>query len=156
MLSRIARVGRTAVAGAALLALGLPANADDPIPDLEGVWLKTAGQILYWNGEVNTFPNNYDIAQIEITDQDGAVFHAAQSTVAREGREPGRHGTQPITQGGQPMVGAVGWDGTSVVLSDVGDTTVYNCMLVDQNTLHCLVWEAGAHALAGRIVLVRE
>jgi len=156
VLSRIVRVGRTAVAGATLLTLGLPAHADDPIPDLEGVWLMTAGQILYWNGEANTFPNNYDIAQIEITDQDGAVFQAAQSTVAREGREPGRHGTQPITQPGQPMIGAVGWDGTSVVFSDVGDTTVYNCTLSDGITLHCLVWEAGDHALAGRITLVRE
>ncbi len=54
------------------------------------------------------------------------------------------------------MIGVVGWDGTSVVLSDVGDTTVHDCTLVDQNTLHCLVWEAGAHALVGRITLAWE
>ena len=54
------------------------------------------------------------------------------------------------------MIGVVGWDGTSVVLSDVGDTTVHHCTLVDQNTLHCLVWEAGDHALAGRITLALE
>lgn len=156
MPSCIVRFAQRAVAVATLLTLALPAHADDPIPNLEGVWIKTAGQILYWNGEVNTFPNSYDIAQIEITDQDGAVFQAVQSTVAREGREPGRHGTQPITQGGQPMIGVVGWEGTSVVLSDIGDTTVHRCTLVDQSTLHCLVWEAGEHALAGRITLSRE
>ena len=142
---------------AALVALAAPlAAAQQDPPNLEGVWVKTDGQILYWNGAVNTLPDSYDIAQIEITGQDGAVFQAVQSTVARAGREPGRHGTQPITQGGQPMIGVVGWDGTSVVLSDVGDTTVHHCTLVDQNTLHCLVWEAGAHALAGRIMLVRD
>ncbi|MEO1223540.1 MAG: hypothetical protein AAFX92_04880 [Pseudomonadota bacterium] len=156
MLACIVRAVQRIAAAAALLAVGLPAQADDPMPNLEGVWIKTAGQILYWTGEVNTFPQSYDVAQIEITGQDGAVLQAVQSTVAREGSATGRQGTQPITQGGQPMIGVVGWDGTSVVLSDVGDTTVHHCTLVDQNTLHCLVWEAGDHALAGRITLVRE
>jgi len=152
----VTRTYLSVLASSALLALGLPAQANDPIPNLEGVWVKTAGQILYRSGEVNTFPHSYDIAQIEITGQDGAVFQAVQSTVAREGHEAGRQGTQPITQGGQPMIGVVGWDGTSVVLSDVGDTTVHHCTLTGENTLHCLVWEAGDHALAGRVTLVRE
>ena len=156
MLAFIVREGRRAVLAAALLAFGLPAHADDTIPNLEGVWIKTAGQIVYWTGAVNTFPNSYEVAQIEITGQDGAVFQAVQSTVAVEDGQTGRHGTRPMTQGGLPMVGVIGWDGTSVVFSDVGDTTVYHCTLSDEITLHCLVWEAGEHALAGRITLVRE
>ncbi len=148
---------------ATTLSIGLVAGlastagfADEPVPNLEGTWIKSAGQIIYASGEINAFPHSYDIAQIEITGQVGAVFRATQSTVALDHAQDGHHGTQPIEKGGLPIIGVIGWDGSSVTLSDVGDTTVHHCTLVEENTMHCTVWEAGDHALAGRIVLRRH
>lgn len=148
---------------ATTLAIGLLAGvastaglADEPVANLEGIWIKSAGQIIYANGEINAFPHSYDIAQIEITGQVGAVFKATQSTVALDHAQDGHHATQPIEKGGLPIIGVIGWDGSSVTLSDVGDTTIHQCTLVEVNTMHCTVWEAGDHALAGRIVLRRQ
>ena len=131
------------------------AKADEPIPELEGTWIKTDGQIIYWNYEINTFPHDYDVAQIQITDQDGAVFRAYQSSVAGSDAHSGRHGSDEIAQDALPMLGVVAWDGRSVTFSDIGDTTVQQCTLVDPDTMHCTVWEASDHAIAGRVVLER-
>ena len=135
---------------------GPGALADEPIPNLEGTWIKTDGQIIYWNYEINTFPHDYDIAQIQITDQEGAVFRAYQSSIAGSDAHSGRHGTDVIAQDALPMVGVVAWDGRSVTFSDIGDTTVQQCTLVDPDTMHCIVWEASEHAIAGRVLLERE
>ncbi|MEM7445641.1 MAG: hypothetical protein AAF414_20130 [Pseudomonadota bacterium] len=133
-----------------------PASANEPVPNLEGIWAKTDGQIRYWDGQINTFPQSYEISQIEITDQEGAVFEAYQSSVAIEGAQQGRHGTEPISSDRLPMLGVIDWDGVSVRIADIGDTTAYECTLVDDDTMYCTLWEAGDHALAGRVVLERE
>ncbi|WP_421723373.1 hypothetical protein [Bauldia sp.] len=134
----------------------LSASADEAVPNLEGIWIKADGQVRYWDGAINVFPQDYAIGQIEISGQVGAVFEAHQLSVAIGGAQEGRHGSEPITDQRLPLVGVVGWDGTSVVLSDIGDTTHYQCTLVAENTMHCMLWESGEHALAGRVILERR
>ena len=137
-------------------ALCVPASADETVPNLEGIWIKTDGQIRYWNGEINDFPDSYEISQIEIEAQIGAVFEAYQSSIAIEGAHQGRQGAAPISSDRLPMLGVIGWDGTTVRIGDIGDTTSYQCTLVEQDTMHCTLLEAGDHALAGRVVLERD
>ncbi|GAB5468028.1 MAG: hypothetical protein Kilf2KO_10580 [Rhodospirillales bacterium] len=139
----------------ALAALSTPAAAEDT-PDLTGTWVKTAGQIIYWNGEINAFPHQYDVALILIHDQAGPVFKATQMTVAAADGQSGRHGTEPLSGEGHPILGTIGWDGRRVILADVDDTTVQECILVETNRMQCLVFEPGAHALAGRYTIERE
>lgn len=134
----------------------LPAFADEAPPDLQGVWAKVAGEILYWNDKVNTFPHNYDVAELDIFAQSGGVFKALQRTVPAAEAHIGRHGGEPLSREGHPMLGTIGFDNRTVVLADLGDTTVYDCVLVSSDVLDCVVREAGDHALAGRVRLSRD
>lgn len=140
---------------AAFAALCGPAIAQDA-PDLVGTWAKTAGHIIYWNGEINSFPDQYKMALIVIHDRTGPVFKGTQMSVAADDGHAGRHGEEPLSGEGHPLLGSIGWDGRSIVLVDIGDTTVQECTLVDPGRMECAVSEAGEHALAGRYVLERE
>lgn len=130
--------------------------AQSPLPDLQGVWTKTEGSIIYWNSEINDFDAHYDIAQIEITEQHGEVFKAFQTTIAKGEAQPGFHGDTAITTPRLPMLGVIGWDGQGVTLADIDDTTVHRCVLADADTMRCTVYEAGERALAGRFVMKRQ
>lgn len=135
--------------------LSNPASAQD-VPDLVGTWVKTAGHIIYWNGKINQFPEQYKTALIVIQEQTGPVFKATQISVADEDGHIGRHGADVLSKKGHPLLGSVGWDGRSITLVDIGDTTVQQCYLVDEGRMECTLSEAGEHALAGRFRLERE
>jgi len=140
---------------AVFAALSGPAIAQDA-PDLVGTWVKTAGQIIYWNGEINRFPDQYKRALIVIHDQTGPVFQATQKSIAVDDGQKGRHGKEPLSGEGHPLLGSVGWEGRSILLVDIGDTTVQECTLVDVGRMECAVSEAGEHAFVGRYILERK
>jgi len=117
---------------------------------------KESGHIIYWNGEINRFPDRYKMALIMIHDQTGPVFKGTQMSIATDDGYTGRPGTEPLSGEGNPVLGSVGWDGRRIVLVDIGDTTVQECTLVDPGRMDCAVSEAGEHALAGRFILERE
>ncbi|XWN30009.1 MAG: hypothetical protein ROR55_21315 [Devosia sp.] len=146
---------RNHIVAASFFIIGSGAMAEEA-PDLTGTWVKTAGHIMYWNGEVNQFPHQYDQAIIVIHDQVGPVFKATQMTVPGADGHTGRHGNEPISGDGHPILGTVDWDGRSVILADVDDTTTQRCNLVATDRMECTAWEAGPHALAGRYVIERE
>ncbi|MEM6464518.1 MAG: hypothetical protein AAF724_21665 [Pseudomonadota bacterium] len=139
----------------ALLAFSGQAVGQDA-PDLVGTWVKTAGHILYWNGEINEIPDQFETAMIVIHDQTGPVFEGTQISIAADQANAGRHGTEPLSDDGHPLLGSIGWDGRSITLVDIGDTTTQQCTLVDANRMECSIAEAGEHALAGRYVLERK
>lgn len=143
-----------------LLSLGVSGfdarAADEPPPDLQGVWAKIQGEVVYWNDEINIFPHSYDVAEVDIFHQEGGVFRASQRTVPKAEAHVGRHGPEPLSSDGTPMLGAIGYDNLTVRLADIDDTTVYVCTLLDPDTMSCMVHEAGTHALAGRLLLSRK
>lgn len=126
------------------------------VPDLVGTWVKTAGHIIYWNGEINQFPDQYKQALIVIHDQSGPVFKATQMSVAANDGQTGRHGQEPLSGEGHPLLGSIGWDGRRILIVDIGDTTVQECTLTDPQRMECSVSEAGEHALVGRYILQRQ
>lgn len=142
------------LAAVAFAALSTPAIAQD-IPDLTGTWVKTAGHIIYWNGKINQFPDQYKTALVVIYDQSGPVFKGTQMSVAADDGHTGRHDKEPLSGDGHPLLGSIGWDGRSIQLVDIGDTTVQECTLVDAGRMECSVREAGEHALAGRYTMER-
>ncbi|MCR9135856.1 MAG: hypothetical protein NXI27_07675 [Alphaproteobacteria bacterium] len=125
-------------------------------PDLVGTWVKTAGHIIYWNGEINRFPDQYKRALIVIHEQTGPVFKATQMSVAADDGQTGRHGKEPLSGEGHPLLGSIGWDGRRILIVDIGDTTVQECTLTDPERMECSVSEAGEHALVGRYSLERQ
>lgn len=131
-------------------------NISISTPNLEGIWVKTDGQVIYWNKETSNFPRDYETAQVEIKGQKGAVFEAYQSSIPKSPEHPGRHGSDSIPKTALPLLGVVDWDGKSVLMTDIGDNTIYKCTITGENTMQCMVWESGDNALAGRILLERK
>ncbi|MCB9283898.1 MAG: hypothetical protein H6563_07495 [Lewinellaceae bacterium] len=133
-----------------------PQNTTAPIPNLEGIWVNTYGRIIYWNKTISTIPEDYETAQFEIKGQNGAVFEAYQSLIPKSSEHPGRHGSDALPKTALPLLGVIDWDGMSVWMTDIGDNTIYKCTITGENTMQCMVWESGDHALAGRILLERK
>lgn len=125
-------------------------------PNLEGTWLKTDGQVIYWNKEISYFPKSYETAQLEIRGQVDGVFEAYQKTIPLREDHPGKHGDQALPKTELLLLGTIAYDGKTVMMTDVGDNTFYQCTLTDENTMQCVVWEGGDNALAGRIILKRQ
>lgn len=133
-----------------------PQNTTVPIPNLEGKWVNTEGRIIYWNKQISNIPEDYETAQFEIKGQNGAVFEAYLSVIPKSPEHPGRHGSDPLPPTALPLLGVIDWDGKSVLMTDIGDNTIYKCTITGENTMQCMVWESGDHALAGRILLERK
>lgn len=141
---------------AVLIALvAVPAPAQEEMPNLEGTWNMSDGRLLYWDGSTNHFTDDYVSFQIVVSDQQDGVFRAAMMPVHEEDAARGYHGDEQIGADAYPMLGAIGWDGMTVIFADVEDTSVSMCQLADPNTMHCIAWEAGERALAARSVLTR-
>ena len=133
-----------------------PQNTTAPIPNLEGIWVNTEGQVIYWNKKISTIPEDYETAQFEIKGQNGAVFEVDLSVIPKSPEHPGRHGSDPLPNTATPSIGVIDWDGKSVLMTDIGDHTIYKCTITGENTMQCMVWESGDNALAGRILLERK
>ena len=138
---------------AALTALPVAAQQQDP--NLEGTWNMTDGRSLYWDGSTNHLAEDYVSFQITISDQHEGVFSAAMMQIHEEDATRGFHGDEEIGANAYPMLGVIGWDGTTIVFADVEDTTVMMCQLIDRNTMQCVSWEAGERALVARPVWTR-
>ena len=133
-----------------------PQNTTAPIPNLEGIWVNAEGQVIYWNKKISTIPEDYETAQFEIKGQNGAVFEVDLSIIPKSPEHPGRHGSDVLPKTALPLLGVIDWDGTSVWMTDIGDNTIYKCTITGENTMQCMAWESGDHALAGRILLERK
>ena len=131
------------------------AVAQDALPHLAGTWNAVEGATMYKDGSVKEIPDAYDIHQITISDQQGPVFKASQVVKPKAPRQIATHAGTPFT--GQPteMVGAVEGTGPFLVIVDVGDTTSYDCGLVDEDRMRCLISEPGEEAIAGSILYER-
>ena len=133
-----------------------PQNATAPIPNLEGIWVNTDGRVIYANKKISNFPEDYETAEFEIKGQNGAVFEVDLSVIPKSPEHPGRHGSDALPQTALPLLGVIDWDGKSVLMTDIGDHTIYKCTITGENTMQCMVWESGDNALAGRILLERK
>lgn len=141
---------------AVLVALAAaPVAAQQETPNLEGTWTMSDGRVLYWDGSTNHFTEDYVSFQIVISDQHAGVFHAAMMPVHDEDATRGYHGDEQIGADTYPMLGVIGWDGTTVIFADVEDTSASTCQLTDPNTMQCIGWEAGERAVVGRSVMTR-
>ena len=133
-----------------------PQNATAPIPNLEGIWVITDGRLIYANKKISNFPEDYETAEFEIKGQNDGVFEAYLSVIPKSPEHPGRHGSDPLPNTATPSIGVIDWDGKSVLMTDIGDHTIYKCTITGENTMQCMVWESGDNALAGRILLERK
>lgn len=140
---------------AALLGLSAFAvQADESgIPDLQGAWTEVEGQHIHGNGEIKNVPGDDEVLAIEVSKQTGGVFTASQTL---RSPDADAQGSGPAPGQPTPMLGVLGLDGHSVVFAGQKDTTVIHCDLIDLDMMHCLVWQAGEDALAGRSILKRE
>lgn len=139
---------------AACIVIGMgPASAvgQDGLPQLTGTWNAVDGATMYKDGSVKQIPDAYDIHQITISDQQGPVFKASQIVKPKAPREIATHAGTPLA--GQPtdMVGAIGVPGPGLMIVDVGDTTSYDCSLLGDDTMQCLIAEPGEEAIAGSV-----
>lgn len=141
--------------GLAIAAAPAAGLAQDYIAQLDGTWNAVDGSVMLWNGKVNTYPDDYEINQLVISDQQGSVFKATQTIKAKSGVAQGAHGSAPLDGQSTEMIGAVDGTGPFVVLVDLKDSTVVRCSLEDEDTMRCLVAEPGEHAIAGFAVLKR-
>lgn len=142
---------------AALLSLAVPsALAQQDLPNLEGTWSVTDGRGLFWDGSTNHMVDDFRSFQIVIVDQADGVFGASNTAEHEDSATPGYHGDEEIGTGAYPMVGVIGWDGTTVILADVEDTSVATCELTATDTMRCIGWEAGERAVVFRFILSRE
>lgn len=146
---------RIATALALFAGLTVSSSADDGIPDLTGNWSVTLGYVILADGKVNQYPDDYVGQVIEIKDQTGAVFKATQTITPRSDTTTGTHAGAPLRGQTTDLLGAIDGTGPFVVLVDIGDTTQYQCNLEDEDTMRCLVAEAGDHAIAGFILFKR-
>ncbi|MEO1223539.1 MAG: hypothetical protein AAFX92_04875 [Pseudomonadota bacterium] len=152
--TKLSVLGPSALAVLVALAAS-PAAAQQETPNLEGTWTISDGRVLYWDGSTNHFAEDYVSFQVVISDQHEGVFQAAMMPVHDEDAARGYHGDEQIGADAYPMLGVIGWDGTTVVFADVEDTSASMCQLTDANTMQCIGWEAGERALAARSVLTR-
>ena len=137
--------------------LAQDASSYPPLPKLEGTWEKTDGQVLFWNKKLNRFSEHYHISVIEIENQRDATFEAYQTRKVKENGHAGKQGSESMAQSERlPMLGAIGWNGTTVIFADIGDTTSYQCELTDLDTMQCMTIETGEFSLAGRMILTRQ
>ncbi|MEO1223543.1 MAG: hypothetical protein AAFX92_04895 [Pseudomonadota bacterium] len=145
------------VVSAALLCLAATtAVAQQNLPNLEGTWSVTDGRGLFWDGSTNHMVDDFRSFQIVIVDQADGVFGASNTAEHEESATPGYHGDEEIGTGAYPMVGVIGWDGTTVILADVEDTSVATCELTETDTMRCVGWEAGERAVVFRFILTRD
>lgn len=131
-------------------------NPSSSIPNLEGIWVNTHGQVIYWNKKISNIPEDYETAQFDIKGQNGGVFEAYLTIIPKSSEHPGRHGSDPLPQTALPMLGVIDWDGKSVMMTDIGDGTIYKCRITGENAMECMLWESGDNAIAGRILLERK
>ncbi|WP_421722826.1 hypothetical protein [Bauldia sp.] len=143
---------------AALVLAGTPSLsvADDGIPDLTGTWSVTLGTTILADGTVNQHPQDYASHVFEITDQTGSVFKATHTLVPKEETKTGTHSGTPLRGQTTNLIGAVDGTGPFVILADIGDTTTFQCNLIDEETMRCLAAEAGDHAVASFMLLKRQ
>ncbi len=105
-------VAMIAVGGVAAILSGCAtSHGTNGVPDLRGTWTRTEGQLLFWNGNMNDYAEDYDLATIEITDQTGAVFNVTNTVHYKSDADAGYQGDKRITRAPEAMLGVVGWDG---------------------------------------------
>jgi hypothetical protein len=152
-----ARSALAAVAFAALLTSTVTSQAQDSAPNMFGTWNMTNVTMLLWNGKIRTFEKDYESSTIEVRDQSGAAFTAFQTSHRKEGSEPARQGDKLLISGETTrLLGIVGYDNRTIMMSDYGDTTTYQCNLIEQDRMQCFILEAGDQAIAGRIEYERS
>lgn len=142
--------------GLALAAAPVLALAQDDAPNLEGVWKAADGVVINADGRVSQIPADFDILEYEIHSQAGPVFQVNHRAKHKSPGGPASHGGAPFEGQDHPALGVVDGTGPLVVLADVGDTTTYECNLIDEDSMRCVFSEPGDAAIAGFMLLQRQ
>lgn len=128
---------------------------DTDFVDLTGIWKITYGSVAYYDGRVVNMIDDYHDVFIEVAQQQGAVFFVKTVVTPKDESYPGRHGLEQISGTDWGSVGSIGLDGKTIVIADIGDTSVTRCSLINSDTVECQGWEAGPHAFASTSRLQR-
>lgn len=151
----IKRTGRSiAVLLPLALAAVVPAKAQEPVPDLVGVWQATEGGMLLWHGGTVRNGEGSHLT-IEIDKQDGPYFSGTM-TYTNPTEVGGHDGADLVHTGVEKFIGVIGWDGETITLVDTPDVGYWHTTLVDANTIAVVGVEAGEFAVAGRYMLKRQ
>ena len=130
------------------------AVAQDAPPSLLGTWVTTKGELAHWEGSVKDHSGS--VGTLTVEEQVGGAFRGTmhwdndRSGPEFEGKA-GEHHVQAET-----VVGVIDWDNETVYWVDHDDETTYRARLVDNNTMHMIALEPGAHAVAVRMIMVRK
>lgn len=148
---------RFAVAAAIGLAMATTtAFAQDDAPALEGVWTATHGVVIDAKGRSSQIPADFDVLEFEIHNQQGPVFQVKHRARHKAPGNNASHGGTSYEGQDHPAIGVVDGIGPLVVFADVGDTTTYQCNLIDENAMRCVLSESGDEAVAGFMLLNRS
>jgi hypothetical protein len=119
-----------------------------PLPDLVGTWTGSF-KLLRWTG------GGEATLELRVLEQDGELFRAEKSWEIAPGGTPGSVGGKLVTKATEPLVGVIGFDGTSVTMAEQGDGGVYTGRLAHPDTLEMIYFEPGDVATVNRITLNR-
>lgn len=129
-------------------------QAESSVPGLVGTWVSVSGEVGHWSGTLKPFGEQ--VGTLVVEEQFGGIFRGTMS-YDNESSGPefeGRSGMGHLQS--EPILGVIDWDNRSIVWVDYEDETVHRARLVNDNTLEAIAFEAGAHAVVNRMILVRQ
>ncbi len=138
-----------------LAAVSAPAMAQaQSAPDILGTWVSVTGEVGQWSGALDTMAPG--TATLEIKEQFGGVFKGVV-TYRNAPTGPEFEGAEGVGfNQSEAILGVIDWDGSSITWVDHDDETVHRGRLVNDKTMEVIAFEAGAHAVVNRMILIRQ
>ena len=137
---------------AVLATTGL-ARAQEPIPDITGVWQTMSGQILTHEGEVLDL-TAMPAGDIVIEMQEGPLFRGYYRWHHPDGTQLD-DGVAETNRAQETMLGTFAGDGRSFIMADTPDRGYWFGIVLDENRIELRYVESGPFAAASSAIMER-
>lgn len=138
---------------ATLVAFAIDGRPPSQYPELVGQWVVVKKDAVYWHRDIQSQENGPSHLRIE--EQTGPVLEGVFYWQVSPGSGRDHNGIAQVSQAKEPVIGMIGWDGTSLTLVEHPDTGTMQGRMINSNTMELTHFEAGPHAAVSRYLLIR-